>query len=201
MSTASTAAVSERRAGGPFRGIDVATTAGLALQPGSTRPVFDHDTWDLSGLVDAPIIMGTYRKILDFTQIANPRWRTVARQYLLARMAPGHLAVATLPRALRSPLNPNSLWLTLKHLAAWFNYLTDVGVSSLTDVTQADCDRYLERISRGIGGPDRRLSPATLTMSIRAPRCSRSTPRYSMTTTVPASAPGSATVPMSSLDP
>ncbi len=166
--TSTAAAASDRRAGGPFSGVDVATAAGLQLRPGSTRPVFDHDIWDLSGLVDAPVIMGAHRKVLDFTQIASPHWRTVARQYLLARMAPGHLAVATLPRALRSPLNPNSLWLTLKHLAAWFNYLTDIDVASLTDVTQAHCDAYLDRVCRYAGQLDRRPAPATLTMSIRA---------------------------------
>lgn len=170
MSTTSTAAAAsdERRTGGPFFGVDVATAAGLQLRPGSTRPVFDHDVWDLSGLVDAPVIMGAHRKVLDFTQIANPRWRRVARQYLLARMAPDHPTVATLPHALRSPLNPNSLWTALKHLIVWFNYLTDVGVASLTEIAQAHCDAYLERISRGIGETERQLSPATLTMSIRA---------------------------------
>jgi hypothetical protein len=69
----------------------------------------------------------------------------VARQYLIARMAPSHPAVATLPHAIRSPLNPNSLWTALKHLAGWFNhlsayYLTDAGVASLTEVTQDHCD-------------------------------------------------------------
>lgn len=165
---ASTAAAVERRDDGPFSGLDVATTAGLQLAPGSTRPMFDHDVWDLSGLVGAPVIMGAHRKVLDFTQIANPRWRTVARQYLLARMAPGHPAVATLPHALRGPLNPNSLWTALKHLGLWFNYLTEAGVMSLTDLTQAHCDGYLAHISRRAGVTERSLSPATLTVSIRA---------------------------------
>ena len=124
MSILSTAATVEHRGSGPFTGLDVADVAGLRLTPGSPRPVFDHDIWNLSGLTDAPVIMGAHRKILDFTQIANPRWRLVARQYLIARMAPGHPAVATLPHAIRSPLNPNSLWTALKHLTGWFNHLT-----------------------------------------------------------------------------
>jgi len=147
----------------------MALGAGLRLAPGSARPVFDQDIWDLSGLGDAPVIMGTHRKILDFTQITNPRWRLVARQYLLARMAPGHPAIATLPHAIRSPLNPNSLWTALKHLAGWFNHLTDAGVDSLTEVTQAHCDGYLQAVSYGVGS-GRRLSPATLTMAVRAPQ-------------------------------
>ena len=125
---------------------------------------------DLSGLTDAPVIMGAHRKILDFTQILNPRWRLVARQYLIARMAPSHPAVATLPHAIRSPLNPNSLWTALKHLTGWFNHLTDAGVASLAEVTQAHCDTYLQAISRGAHARGKRLSPATLTMSVRAPQ-------------------------------
>ncbi len=170
MSVPNTAAGVEHRGGGPFAGLDVAEVAGLPLAPGSARPVFDQDIWDLSGLAGAPVIMGTHRKILDFTQITNPRWRLVARQYLLARMAPGHPAIATLPHAIRSPLNPNSLWPALKHLAGWFNHLTDAGVDSLTEVTQAHCDGYLQAVSHGVGGSGRRLSPATLTMSVRAPQ-------------------------------
>lgn len=106
MSIANTAASAEHPGRGPFVGLDVAKVAGLSLAPGSARPVFDYDIWDLSGLADAPVIMGAHRKILDFTQITNPRWRLTARQYLLARMVPGHPTIATLPHAIRSPLNP-----------------------------------------------------------------------------------------------
>ncbi|MEO8521113.1 MAG: integrase [Acidobacteriota bacterium] len=169
MSILSTAATLEQR-GGPFAGADIAEVAGLRLVPGSPRPVFDQDVWDLSGLADAPVIMGAHRKILDFTQIANPRWRLVGRQYLLARMAPSHPAVATLPHAIRSPLNPNSLWIVLKHLSVWFNHLTDAGVASLAEVTQAHCDIYLQATSHSADEPGKRLSPATLTISVRAPQ-------------------------------
>jgi len=170
VSILSTAATVEHGGSGPFTGLDVADVAGLRLTPGSPRPVFDHDIWNLSGLTDAPVIMGAHRKILDFTQIANPRWRLVARQYLIARMAPGHPAVATLPHAIRSPLNPNSLWTALKHLTGWFNHLTDAGVASLTEVTQAHCDSYLQATAHAADESGRRLSPATLTMSVRAPQ-------------------------------
>ena len=99
----------------------------------------------------------------------------MARQYLIARMAPSHPAVATLPHAIRSPLNPNSLWTALKHLAGWFNhlsayYLTDAGVASLTEVTQDHCDTYLQATAHAADEKGRRLAPATLTMSVRAPQ-------------------------------
>ena len=170
MKITSTALAGEQLDRRPFRGLDVAEVAGLRLRPGSPRAVFDQDVWDLSGLADAPVIMGAHRKILDFTLIANPRWRVVARQYVMARIAPGHPAVATLPHAIRTPLNPNTLWAALKHLTDWFNYLTDAGVASLAEVTQAHCDAYLETISRRVTEPGRRLSPATVTRSVRATR-------------------------------
>ena len=83
--------------------------------------------------------MSAHRKILDFTMIANPRWRWVAREYLMARHAPRYPAVATLPQALRTPINPHSLWTDLHHLADWFNYHTSLGMSPPADVAQGHC--------------------------------------------------------------
>ena len=112
--------------------------------------------------------MSAHRKILDFTMITNPRWRWVAREYLMARLAPRHPAVATLPQAFRIPINPHSLWADLHLLADWFNYLTSLGISYLADVAQRHCQAYLEVASRRSTDPDRRLSPSTITARIRA---------------------------------
>lgn len=154
----------------PFHGLPVIETAGLRREPGSPRPVFDQDLWDLTGLADAPVVMTAHRKILDFTAITNPRWRQVAREYLMARMAPLHPDVATLPQAFRFPLNPNSLWSELKHLALWFNHLTEVGITSLSQVGQHHCDVYLAATSRSAVDPDRLLSPATTVARVRIPQ-------------------------------
>nr|WP_202493472.1 integrase [Streptomyces sp. SID7813] len=148
----------------------VIETAGLRREPGSPRPVFDQDVWDLTGLADAPVVMSTHRKILDFTAIINPRWRQVAREYLMARLAPLHPDVAVLPQAFRTPLNPNSLWSELKHLALWFNHLTAVGITSLSQVRQHHCDAYLAAASRSATDPDRLLSPATTVAMVRIPQ-------------------------------
>ncbi|MCA4132616.1 hypothetical protein [Arthrobacter sp. M4] len=113
--------------------------------------------------------MGTHRKILDFTTIKNPRWRQVAREYLMARLAPLHPDVATLPQAFRAPMNPSSLWNELKRLTLWFNHLTAAGVSTLEQVRQHHCDEYLA-VSRSITDPDRLLSPATTASMARAPQ-------------------------------
>lgn len=170
MSTAASPLVPESTEGHPFLGVAVADTAGLRLRPGSPRAVFDQDVWDLTGLADAPVVMSTHRKILDFTGIANLRWRAVAREYLLARLAPLHPAVATLSHAFRTPLNPNSLWSEIKHLTGWFNYLTSAGVGSLVEVDQQHCDAYLATVSRSTTAPERLLSPATTVAMVRAPK-------------------------------
>lgn len=154
----------------PFHGLPVIETAGLRREPGSPRPVFDQDVWDLTGLADAPVVMTAHRKILDFTAITNSRWRQVAREYLMARLAPLHPDVAILPQAFRFPLNPNSLWSELRHLALWFNHLTSVGITTLSQVRQHHCDVYLAAASRSATNPDRLLSPATTVARIRIPQ-------------------------------
>ncbi len=152
----------------PFTGLRVAEAAGLKLRPGSPDPVFDQDVWDLTGLADAPESMRRARKILDFTAIANPRWRRVAREYLLARLAPLHSAVATLPHALRSPLSPHSLRPELHQLTGWFNHLTGAGVVSLSEVEQHHCEAYLIAVSPNTTGAGRRLAPITVVAMVRA---------------------------------
>lgn len=168
--TTSPAAIPDPARRHPFHAMPVIETAGLRREPGSPRPVFDQDLWDLTGLADAPVVMGTHRKILDFAAIINPRWRQVAREYLMARLAPLHPDVATLPRAFRVPLNPHSLWSELKRLALWFNHLTAAGVTTLEQVRQHHCDGYLAVVSRSITDPDRLLSPATTAAMVRAPQ-------------------------------
>ncbi len=154
--------------GSVFAGTDVLAAAGLAALTGTPRPTFDQDVWDLSGLARAPATMGPHRKILDFTQIVNPRWRAVAREYLLARVAPHHLAVATLPGAFRMPLNPTSLWGELARLARWFDHLEQAGVASLAEVAQHHCDAYLQEVSWTTTGTRRRAAPVVVAAFVRS---------------------------------
>ena len=170
MTTVTTAFAPEHVRKHPFHGLAVCEAAGLRLRPGSPRPRFEQEVWDLTGLADAPTVMSTHRKILDFTAITHPLWRLVAQEYLMARLAPLHPAVATLPHAFRVSLNPHSLWGELRQLARWFNHLTAAGVTTLADVDQQHCEHYLAAVSRSTTDPDRVLSPATTTAMIRVPQ-------------------------------
>ncbi|WP_395296776.1 integrase [Kitasatospora hibisci] len=139
----------------PFIGLDLAEALGLRMASGSARPRFDQDVWDFSGMIDAPAYMTPGDKIADFRPITNPLWRTVARTYLAARLLPRHPSVATLPHAYRTPLSVKSISTALGYVIRWLNYLTDQGVTSLTQVHQHHCDTFLSEVSTS------RLSPGT----------------------------------------
>ena len=83
--------------------------AGLTLPDrGTPRPMFDDDLWDFTDVVGLPVQMALYRRRFDFTTITDPRWRLVAKELILALLAPRHDAVVRLPRAYRTPLHLSS---------------------------------------------------------------------------------------------
>lgn len=147
-----------------FAGADVCRTAGLALHGGAPRPVYDHDLWDLSGLADAPLEMTDREKRWDFAVIDNPRWRPVIKDLLLALLAPHDERVLAVPTAMRRARNPRTCHLYLRRLIIWCNWLTARGIATLGEVTQADCDAFLEQQSwsqTSTGRPRRRLAATT----------------------------------------
>jgi integrase len=125
-------------------GADVCAAAGFRLRPGGRTAVFDDDTWcfdDVDGL--SVQMSGRSSTRLDFTAVSDPRWRLAVKEYVFARLAPGHPAIAVLPRAFRVPLTISSCLRRLAEAARWMNWLTAQQVPSLGDVTQDHCDRYL----------------------------------------------------------
>ena len=127
-----------------FTGADVCAAAGFRLRPGGHAAVFDDEVWrfdDVDGISVQMSSSGQTR--LDFTAISDPRWRLVAKEYLLARLAPCHPDVAVLPRAFRVPLTLASCVRRLAETIRWMNWLTVRHVTSLGEVAQDDCDRYL----------------------------------------------------------
>jgi integrase len=127
----------------PFASTDICAEAGLTLPDTVRRPVFDDDLWDFTDVVGLPVQMSRVSRRFDFTAIADHRWRVVAKEQILAMLAPRHNAVAVLPRGYRTPLHLRTAKLRLEELTRFFTWITDRGVTSLAAVTDTDCEDYL----------------------------------------------------------
>jgi integrase len=125
-------------------GADVCTAAGFGLCPGGHAAMFDDDIWDFGDVDGISVQMSRPSQTrLDFTAVSDPRWRLAAKEYIFARLAPGHPEIAVLPRAFRVPLTLPSCLKRLAEVTRWMNWLTAQRVPSLGEVTQDHCDRYL----------------------------------------------------------
>ncbi|MGW6871325.1 site-specific integrase [Streptomyces xanthophaeus] len=161
-----TATATARAARSPFAGADVHDVTGLRILPGSPRPRFEDDVWDMTGMADAPKAMTHHRKRWDFTGIPTTAWQTVAKELVMALLSPQDERVAAVPLAFRKAFSPNSVRPYLDGLTHWFNYLADHGVTSLGQVTQTHCDGFHQaRSLRQDGG--RPVAPGTLANSLR----------------------------------
>ncbi|MCX4664444.1 MULTISPECIES: integrase [Streptomyces] len=146
----------------PFTGLDILQAAGYRTRPGTRRPRFDQDNWDLTCVADAPASWPRSEQIVGFTQISNPIWRGVARTYLMARLLPTHPAVAILPQAYRTPLALQTLRHEAVRLTAWFNHLTNAGLTDLKQIRQRHCDTYLSAVSVSRTSPSKPVTPGTV---------------------------------------
>jgi hypothetical protein len=148
----------------PFAGAHVCREAGFRLPPGTGAPMFEDDVWDFTAVIGLPVQMPLTVRRLDFTAIADPRWRLVAKELMLALLAPRHETVAPLPRALRTPLHLRTCHRRLVELTSWLNWLTQHDVASLGEVRGQHCEAYFAhrrqvRDAHGHGVGER--SPAT----------------------------------------
>jgi hypothetical protein len=128
----------------PFAGADVCREAGLPLPERALRPLFDDDLWDLSEVIGLPVSLGLQRRRFDFTRIPGARWRLVAKELVMALLAPHHEAVAALPRAYRTPHHVSTCNGRLDEIIRFMAWLPGRGVDRLEDLTSADCDAYHE---------------------------------------------------------
>jgi hypothetical protein len=126
-----------------FTGADICAAAGLAVPTGGQRPAFDDDAWFFGDVEGVAVHVHDCYLRMDFTTISDPRWRLVAKEYLLARLAPTLDEVAVLAHAYRTPLALTSCHHRLRALAGWLNWLAGQHVPTLGRVTQEHCDRYL----------------------------------------------------------
>lgn len=163
-------APSSRRTVSVFAGVDVCATAGLRLPDRAPRSRFEDDCWVFSEILDAHRMVSDHELVWDFTQIRNPRWRVVAKEILLAMLAPQYEAVLECAHALRAVRSPRTCFTFLQHYVEWFNWLPRHGVAALEDVTQEMCERFVEEHSWSVpvpGRPRRRLDSASTTGHVR----------------------------------
>jgi hypothetical protein len=155
MTTPQQALAGHRPAASVLAGADVCASAGFRLRPRGRTALFDDDVWRFDDVDGLSVQMSkTSWTRLDFTAITDPRWRLAAKEYLFARLAPGHPAIAVLPGAFRVPLTLATCAKRLAETIRWMNWLTAQHVPSLGDVTQDHCDRFLagRRLRRDAAG-------------------------------------------------
>jgi len=130
-------------AGSVFAGVDVCREAGLRLPEGARRPRFDDDLWDLADVVGLPVQLALQHRRFDFTLIRDHLWQLVAKELVMALLAPQHEAVASLPRAYRAPHHVSTCHGRLAELIRLTTWLTAAGILRLADLSSDDCDAYL----------------------------------------------------------
>lgn len=133
----------------PFAECDVCQTCGFEQSAGAPSVVFEQDVWDFTRVIGLPAYLQRSSLILNFASISNPRWRTVAKEFLLALMAPDHERVRTLAQANRTPRTLTTCALKFDALVRWLNWLTEQGVTALHEVTDQLCSAFvMERAQR-----------------------------------------------------
>lgn len=140
MTTAFTSAAPGRS---PFAGADVCREAGLTLPSRARCSMFEDDLWDFTEVVGLPTQMARFSRRFDFAVIIDPRWRVVAKEQVMAMLAPRHEAVASLPRTYRTPLHLLTASGRLAELTRFLNWLTHQGVDRLAEVDARRCEEYL----------------------------------------------------------
>ncbi|MGW1055555.1 hypothetical protein [Streptomyces sp. NPDC002521] len=126
-----------------FARTDVCREAGLTLPAEARRPVLEDDVWDFTHVVGLPVQMGLSMRQFDFAAISDPRWPLVAKELVLAMLAPRHPAVAPLPRAYRTALHLLSCRARLDELERFLSWLTTREVSSLERIDAQVCEAYM----------------------------------------------------------
>ncbi|OIJ94477.1 hypothetical protein BIV25_23085 [Streptomyces sp. MUSC 14] len=141
MTTAASYAFGGRSA--VFADADVCREAGLSLPDTVRRPLFEDDAWDFTEVVGLPVHMALSLRHFDFAAITDLHWRLVAKELILALLAPRHPAVALLPRAYRTALHLTSCAGRLDELVKFLTWLGGEGVTSLAVIDTQICEAYL----------------------------------------------------------
>ena len=118
------------------------------FQPPTVR--FGEDLWDFSAVPDRPAWVPANHFVIRFDRINQARWRLTVKELLCARLYPTHPAVVSLPRRRRRPAPLGDVTTRLLLYRQWLDWLDAHAITSLTEVRQEHCDRYLTSRSREI---------------------------------------------------
>lgn len=101
---------------------------------------FGSDQWDFRALPG-----GQHRQALwvDFTAIADPQQRLVAKEVCMALLWPQHPRVDLIAQRRERPLPLGSVFYRMHFMRRWFDWLTEQGVTGLAEVGQDHCDAYV----------------------------------------------------------
>ncbi len=127
----------------PFAGADVCQEAGLSLPDGAPRPVFEDDLWDFTQVIGLPRQLSKVSRRFDFAAIAGASWQLVAKEQIMAMLAPRHDAVMPLPHAYRTPLHLGTAFGRLAELTRFLNWLASQGTTSLADIDEDCCEAWM----------------------------------------------------------
>lgn len=157
----------------PFAGAGICAGTGFRLAIGTPAPIFDEQVRDFTGVIGLPAQMRPSARRLDFTTITVARWQLVAKELMVALLAPRHPAVAVLPGAWRTPLHLKTCHLRLAELTRLLNWLAASGVTALADVGGEHCNACLnhrthirdehDQITAGRGPATRRRAAQAVT--------------------------------------
>ncbi len=148
----------------PFAGADVCREAGLVLPGGTARPVFDDNLWDFTEVAGLPNQMAKVSRRFGFAAITRDSWRLVAKEQIMAMLAPRHEAVIILPHAYRTPLHLTTAFGRLAELTRLLNWLDGQGVATLAGIDDDRCETWMAHrryLLDGNGNVAGERSPAT----------------------------------------
>jgi hypothetical protein len=105
--------------------------------------VFDDDLWDFTQVVGLPRQLSRVSRRFDFAAITSDGWRLLAKEQIMAMLAPRHDAVTPLPHAYRTPLHLGTAFGRLAELTRFLNWLASQGTTSLADIDEDRCEAWL----------------------------------------------------------
>jgi hypothetical protein len=103
---------------------------------------FSENTWDFSRIKDRGYFDQKTPQA-DFSKISSEENRLTAKELCYLLLNPQNSSLASLPQRRQNPLPLGSVYYRTLVLRHWFEWLENLGITSLRDVNQDHCSAYL----------------------------------------------------------